>query len=245
EPEDLAELAAWTNGSPFERFKNKKKLGKGGQGTVYRVDFQQLYAVKEVILSNAYKLHQLLKEAKASYKLRHNARGVLFQNKSPAPVAIIPSLTFQNLLSCLFRYFDGKKAYLVTQLMDKGDLEEIVKQIKGNLSEAAAAYVIRELLGVLYFLHNVAKTAHRNVKPANILANSTGEIKLADFGLCGDLTEPRETGLGTPFFLSPEMVIAVQNGANEHDLKVDTWAVGVTLFYLLTKQFPLNSPNVN
>ncbi|KAH7701954.1 Pkinase-domain-containing protein, partial [Aphelenchoides avenae] len=153
----------------------------------------------------------------------------------------------QNLLSVLYRYFDGGIAYLVYPLMDAGDIQAIMGRLNRRFTEAEAAYVIREILDALVYLHG-NDVAHRDIKPQNVLSNLAGDIMVADLGLCGDMTKPRVTGVGTPEYMSPEMATARQRGRKrgfKHDAKVDAWSVGVTLFELVTEEFPVQAGNLN
>jgi serine/threonine protein kinase len=72
--------------------------------------------------------------------------------------------------------------------MDAGSLENIIKiynlaQIKPRINENILAKIALQILCGLSYLHT-SNQLHRDVKPANILINSKGEVKLTDFGIC-------------------------------------------------------------
>ena len=89
------------------------------------------------------------------------------------------------------------------EFLEAGSLSDIIEGT-GCLDEETIAYIIKELLKALSYLHNERKI-HRDVKAGNILVSSEGKIKLADFGVTGQLTESvnkRKTRVGTPYWMA-------------------------------------------
>jgi serine/threonine protein kinase len=138
-------------------------------------------------------------------------------------------------VSVLDDHADDDIVFLVMELLVGTNLERLGQEGVREANEVA--FVIDHLLDILAAAH-ASEIVHRDVKPSNVLLTTNGEIKLLDFGIArlrgssSALRHPRNGSvLGTPGFMAPEQARA-QWGAV--DARTDIWAVGATMFRLLT-----------
>ncbi|MBP2369335.1 Stk1 family PASTA domain-containing Ser/Thr kinase [Pseudonocardia parietis] len=130
--------------------------------------------------------------------------------------------------------------FVVMELVDGGTLRDVLRA-RGALGLPAAVQTLEPVLAGLARAHRLGMV-HRDVKPENVLIASSGEVKVADFGL---LTAAAEAGvshagmiLGTMAYLSPEQVVS-----GRADGRSDVYAAGVVLYEMLTGQPPYTADN--
>jgi serine/threonine protein kinase len=113
------------------------------------------------------------------------------------------------------------------------NVQEMLRE-QGPLPEEYALEIAAQTLDALEYAHQM-QTVHRDIKPANILISRQGEVKLVDFGLAEILaTNAYAGGAGTYAYMAPEDFAE----ENRSDHLSDIWAVGVTLYEMLTGQRP-------
>ena len=121
--------------------------------------------------------------------------------------------------------------YLVQEFLDGEDLEK-VRDRQGKLSEAKVVNILREILGVLDFVHKEG-AIHRDVKPSNIMQESDGRLSLLDFGAVKEVTTPN-TQRGPTTICSPEYAPPEQIMGGQVNVTSDLYALAATCVVLLT-----------
>jgi calcium-dependent protein kinase len=133
-------------------------------------------------------------------------------------------------------YTDVKYYYLVTELVEGGELFDEIQRRK-NFNEETAAEIISQLLSAIIYCHERG-IVHRDLKPENILMGPTKEgryrIKIIDFGTAQSFKKDTKlkSVLGTPYYIAPEVLL------RNYDEKCDVWSCGVILYILLSGTVP-------
>ena len=149
-----------------------------------------------------------------------------------------------NILQCYCSFVRSDKLWLVMQLMDRGSCQRVLSLSKAaglgeGLDEDVLAYIIRETVAGLHYLHSNGQI-HRDIKSGNILLNGAGDVRISDFGVSGWLYSRGirqgcvQTFVGTPCHMAPE----VMEQANGYDSKADVWSLGITALELAKGSAP-------
>ncbi len=198
-------------------------LGTGGMSTVYLAE--------HVMMHNKRAIKVLPKS-----KLGNNSYLQRFQQEAKA----IASLNHPNIVRAYDIDNEGDTHYLVMEYVEGADLQTLVRK-KGPLDYGLAADYISQAAKGLQHAHERG-LIHRDVKPANLLVNREGMIKVLDLGLAlyadesqASVTmEHNDKVLGTADYLAPEQAI------NSHNIdpRADIYGLGCSLYYLLTGHPP-------
>src|SRR4051812_25843145 len=146
----------------------------------------------------------------------------------------VAAISHPNVVQVFATGSFDERPYIAMELLDGTDLGSIVEK-NGPLSSADAAHAV---LDAAQGLAAAAKAGliHRDVKPSNLVRLSGGEVKVTDFGLAKPVdpsSEPALTAMGvvvgTPDYIAPE-----QARGETIDERVDIYALGGTLYFLLT-----------
>ncbi len=141
---------------------------------------------------------------------------------------------------------DDGSVYLVMELLEGETLDARARRKDGRLPLTEVLSLTDQLLDVLGAAH-AKGILHRDVKPENLFLTVDGQLKVLDFGIArlgGASTSATITGtaLGTPAFMAPEMALGKQERV---DARTDLWAVGATMFNLLTGRFVQEGDTAN
>jgi serine/threonine protein kinase len=205
-------------------YKVMGKLGSGAMAVVYKA--QQLSLDRTVAIKVLPKrfsekpnyIRRFFKEGKLAAKLNHNNI-----------VQAIDVGEIGGLYYFVMEYVEGKTLY---DDLSKGKIFE----------EKEALGIIIQLCNALAHAHGQGMI-HRDVKPKNIMLTTEGIVKLADMGLARETSDieaaENEKGkaFGTPYYIAPEQV----RGEVDIDQRADIYAVGATLFHMVTGRVPFEA----
>uniref|UniRef100_A0A8C6UD12 non-specific serine/threonine protein kinase n=1 Tax=Neogobius melanostomus TaxID=47308 RepID=A0A8C6UD12_9GOBI len=153
-------------------------------------------------------------------------------------IFMVKECMHQNIVAYFGSYLCREKLWICMEYCGGGSLQDIY-HVTGPLSELQIAYVSRETIQGLGYLHSKGKM-HRDIKGANILLTDNGDVKLADFGVAAKITATiakRKSFIGTPYWMAPEVAAVEKNGG--YNQLCDIWAVGITAIELAELQPPM------
>ncbi len=202
-------------------------IGKGGMGHLFKARHSMLGRVEAV---KVLPRHKTSPESITSFL--HEIR-------------IQAQLDHPNLVRITYADRDGDTYFFVTEFVPGSDLRRLVRTV-GPLSHSAAAYVVKQAAEGLEHAHRRG-LIHRDIKPGNILVTPEGITKVIDLGLAwfleADIPEAQELDrlkiVGTADYLAPETI-------NEPDRVMpvsDVYALGCTLYYVVTGKVPFPGGN--
>lgn len=132
-----------------------------------------------------------------------------------------------------------KKIILVLNYVSGGDLEEKINSApNGYLTEPEAHFYFSELIQAISYLHSKNIT-HRDLKLENMLIDSDGNLRLADFGLSIMADTDLSTHCGTPYYVAPEVFF----NSRYDGPPADVWSCGIVLYIMLSGNFPFEGKN--
>eukprot|EP01006_Ploeotia_vitrea_P032140 TRINITY_DN64409_c0_g1_i1.p1 TRINITY_DN64409_c0_g1~~TRINITY_DN64409_c0_g1_i1.p1 ORF type:complete len:428 (-),score=3.70 TRINITY_DN64409_c0_g1_i1:206-1489(-) len=202
------------------RWHTEKLLGRGAFGVVHMAsnDQGQRVAIKTISFNendrNVLKQLQLLhRELKTLRKVGNHPNIVKYYR-------------------CTRR---GMQVHMFMELCAGGSIKALYDQTETGLPPAVVATYTKHILSGLQFLHDL-EVVHRDIKCDNILIDSEGTAKLADFGAAAVLgPNAQRTTIGTVYWMAPEVVM--QTG---HRWQADIWSLGCAVMEMLTAKRPFH-----
>ncbi|KAJ6298577.1 hypothetical protein OIU76_019682 [Salix suchowensis] len=204
-------------------YKLYEEIGEGVSATVYRalcIPFNQIVAIKVLDLE----------------KCNNDLDGIRRE------VQTMSLIDHPNVLRAHCSFTAGHSLWVVMPYMAGGSCLHIMKSaFPEGFEEPVIATLLRETLKALVYIHEHGHI-HRDVKAGNILIDSDGTVKLADFGVSacmfdtGDRQRSRNTFVGTPCWMAPE----VMQQLHGYDFKADIWSFGITALELAHGHAPFS-----
>lgn len=205
------------------RYRIERLLGQGAAGTVWLVRDTRskglVWALKELDVSTL-----PLSEQNEAWRMFCREADMLMQLEHPFLPKVIE------------RFQEQHRHYLLMERVEGPTLESILKSAAGPLLEHQVVDWGRQLCEVLHYLHTLEPAiVYRDLKPANVMVSVRGPVKLVDFGIARALNPTRPgdtTAYGTPGYAPMEQYMGQASPQS------DLYALGVTLYELLTRQSP-------
>jgi serine/threonine protein kinase len=195
-----------------------REIGRGGMGIVYEALQEGLdrpvavKALDQKLVRSKEQLERFRREGRTYARLRHES------------IVAVHDLVEKD-----------DQVFLVTEYVDGTDLARLLQK-GGAIPADCAAVIGARVAEALDYVHFNAML-HRDVKPANVMLSRDGEVKLMDFGIAKGEDDPALTRagmlVGSPSYMAPEVLFGGEAGP-----AADVWALGVTLYELLTGEKP-------
>jgi eukaryotic-like serine/threonine-protein kinase len=211
-----------------ERYYIQEVIGVGGMGSVYRArdlhfpNITKLVAVKEMINTAP----------------DPAVRQTIVQNFE-REANLLATLTHPSIPGIYDYFTQEDRSYLVIEFIHGKDLEAIISDTPGFLAEDQVLTWAVQLCDVLTFLHahKPDPIIFRDMKPSNIMIDTSGDVKLVDFGIARTFqVGQRGTMIGTEGYSPPEQY------RGEASPLADLYALGATLHHALTRRDPRLEP---
>jgi serine/threonine protein kinase len=190
---------------PESLFELVSKIGPGACGTVFKGRNRitgEFVAIKQIVLSSEDELEQVKQE-----------------------ILILQECHHPNVVQYRGTYKTLDSLWITMEYCSGGSVDAAFNATKRPLKESQIAFIMREVLHGLQYMH-AQKKIHRDIKAGNVLIADNGAVRLADFGVSAQLLNTmsrRNTFVGTLYWMAPEAILE-----KEYDERADVWSLGIT-----------------
>lgn len=203
------------------KWRKGKLLGSGTFGNVYvgfNSDNGGFCAMKEVLL--------VLDDHKSKESVKQLGQ----------EISLLSKLRHENIVQYIGTETLEDRLYIYLEYVSGGSIHKLLQEY-GAFKEPVVRNYTRQILSGLAYLHN-QNTVHRDIKGANILVDTNGMVKLADFGMAKHISAQSflQSFKGSPYWMAPEVI----KNSGGYDLAVDIWSLGCTVLEMLTTKPPWN-----
>eukprot|EP00842_Homolaphlyctis_polyrhiza_P002788 jgi/Hompol1/350/HPOL_002475-RA len=242
--ERLTSVAGCSTGSDPDgtlRFAGKASLDKHGvafsSGSVYHISMDQL-SPRRIVGVGQYGVVQLVRHLPSGVDMAiKEIRLQLDETKMSQIIMelqILHSSHCPHIIDFYGAFFIESCVYMCVEFMDGGSLDKLCG---GGIEESVLVQIALAVVRGLSFLKTEMSIMHRDVKPTNILVNSSGQIKLCDFGVSGQLVQSlAKTNVGCQPYMAPERITS--RDSSRYSSKSDIWSLGISLVELGSGKYP-------
>ena len=211
-------------GKEIMNYRIVKTLGEGGMGAVYLA------------------VHKHIPTLHSAIKVLHPASTInpSIVTKFQREAVVLSQLNHPNIVRLLDFTQKGQQFYLIMEYVDGQSLAQVIKE-SGPMKEERVIPILNKILDAFQYAHDqTPPIIHRDIKPSNIIIGNKDEPKVIDFGIVKILESDGQPGttsagtvMGTLPYMSPEQV-----KGKDVDSRTDIYALGITLFYMVTGRLP-------
>lgn len=203
-------------------YKILKKIGAGGMAKVYLAVHKDIPNLRVVL--------KVLSDSRLADRFKQEADKLALLDGNP------------NICQIKHFFNHGDDFVIAMEYIEGATLDDIIKS-KSRLPVDESVKIVCDILNILGFAHQKG-IYHRDIKPGNIMIDRNSHVKVIDFGIAKAESDPNltlaGTACGTPAYMAPEQFTPSEKV--DYSL-VDIYAVGTTLYYMLTGELPFKGDN--